>query len=152
MTLSLKTGEVIRDEIFRHRPLDLKNDSIRLIGVLPDFSVDGLIICEIWQTTIKSEYQCLSYRWGSHKGPKTILIWDIQSSGTGRKKFKIGRNLHSFLHAIRGLEGGVDPYWIDAMCIHQQNGIRNHQLRQMGKIYSQTRRVIVWLGNYPQKF
>jgi hypothetical protein len=147
------TNHVMHDENFRYRPLDLEKDSIRLIKVLPDLSDDGLIICEISHTTIKSKYQCLSYRWGSQKSPKTILIQDIPNTDSTKKRFQVGRNLYSFLNAARGLQDGAGPYWIDAMCIDQQNvSERNHQVRQMGKIYSQTQGVVVWLGNYPQKF
>jgi hypothetical protein len=38
--------------------------------------------------------------------------------------------------------------WIDALCIDQSNAMkRNHQVQQMGLIYSQAERVMVWLGN-----
>jgi hypothetical protein len=37
--------------------------------------------------------------------------------------------------------------WIDALCINQQDiNERNHQVNQMGTIYSQAQRVVAWLG------
>jgi hypothetical protein len=38
-------------------------------------------------------------------------------------------------------------YWIDALCINQQdNAEKSHQVAHMGAIYSNARRVAVWLG------
>ncbi|KAJ9604268.1 hypothetical protein H2200_011102 [Cladophialophora chaetospira] len=40
-----------------------------------------------------------------------------------------------------------EPFWIDAICIDQQSiRERNHQVQQMGQIYSGASEVIVWLG------
>jgi hypothetical protein len=39
------------------------------------------------------------------------------------------------------------PFWIDALCIDQENHIeRNHQVERMGRIYSAAERVYAWLG------
>jgi hypothetical protein len=63
----------------------------------------------------------------------------------------IRRNL---LHALQHLRHAVEysslekrMLWIDAICIDQQNvGERNHQVSQMGEIYSNAQRVVIWLG------
>ncbi len=45
------------------------------------------------------------------------------------------------------LESQPRLLWIDALCIHQNDTLeRNHQVNQMGGIYSQARRVVAWLG------
>jgi hypothetical protein len=37
--------------------------------------------------------------------------------------------------------------WVDAVCINQNDfQERNHQVMQMGQIYSKAERVVVWLG------
>jgi hypothetical protein len=72
-------NHIMHDENFRHHPRNLEKDPIRLIKVLPDLPADGLIICEIWHATTRSKHQYVSYRWGSQKDPRTILIRDIQS-------------------------------------------------------------------------
>ncbi|KAH9861047.1 hypothetical protein IAQ61_010783 [Plenodomus lingam] len=43
-----------------------------------------------------------------------------------------------------------DPYWIDAVCIDQNNiEEKNHQVDQMGLIYSNATAVDIWLGRTP---
>jgi len=38
-------------------------------------------------------------------------------------------------------------FWIDALCIDQNNTKeKNHQVKQMGKIYANAYRVVSWLG------
>lgn len=38
--------------------------------------------------------------------------------------------------------------WVDAICINQSNpDEKNHQVRQMYRIYSSASRVLIWLGN-----
>jgi hypothetical protein len=44
-------------------------------------------------------------------------------------------------------QGRTRILWIDAVCINQQDlGKRNHQVMQMGLIYTMSERIIVWLG------
>jgi hypothetical protein len=68
------------------------------------------------------------------------------------KTFSIGQNLFDFLATTRTKATSdvftyLGPYWIDALCINQSNVVeRNHQVRQMGVIYSKAVRVDVWLG------
>lgn len=45
----------------------------------------------------------------------------------------------------------LGPYWIDALSIDQANKLeRNHQVAQMGRIYSNAMAVYLWLGEMPQ--
>jgi Heterokaryon incompatibility protein (HET) len=38
-------------------------------------------------------------------------------------------------------------FWIDALCINQEDvSERNHQVRMIGKIYSQAQGIVAWLG------
>jgi hypothetical protein len=138
---------------FQYRPLDHSQQSIRLIKILPDLSPDGMIMCEMWHATIQSRYQCLSYRWGSPANPRTVLIKDILSASLEERPCTVGQNLHDFLNAARGHAGLGDTFWIDALCIDQNNGPeRNHQVTQMGNIYSQASSVVIWLGNYSKPY
>jgi hypothetical protein len=59
----------------------------------------------------------------------------------------VGKNLHSFLHHARRTLF-FTHLWIDALCIDQGNTAgRNQQVQQMGRIYSLTQTVLVWLGD-----
>ena len=62
--------------------------------------------------------------------------------------FNVTANLHDALKILRpSLGSEVEPMWIDAICINQQDiAERNHQVRQMGKLYMKAGRVITWLG------
>jgi hypothetical protein len=134
---------------FLYRPLDHTNHSLRLIRILPELSPEGYLRCEIWHTTITSQYQCLSYRWGALTDLKTVLIRDKDATQPTEQPCQVGQNLHAFLHAARANPGLADTFWIDALCIDQENvPERNNQVMLMGDIYSQASRVIVWLGNY----
>lgn len=126
---------------FKHNPLDITQPSIRLIRILQKPSREGLIRCEISHTTMDSKYTCLSYCWGELDdggGPFSILI--------NNRRYEVRQNLLKFLHYARTKYDSL--LWIDALCIDQDNTAeRNHQVQQMGKIYSSAKEVLAWLGD-----
>jgi hypothetical protein len=122
---------------FVYQPLDLSQQSIRLIRVLPDLSSDGTIQCEIRHATIESEYSCLSYVWGA-PAERQILIHGQPHS--------IRDNLLSFLQVAQR-KSIAKWLWIDALCIDQSNIVeRTEQVRLMGLIFSHAVEVLSWLG------
>lgn len=127
---------------FRHAPLDHDQNSIRLMKITA-VGNDGQIHCTIIHTTTDyPHYTCLSYCWGSPDATENIFI--------DGKTYTVRRNLHSYLQCIGRFEPDRDYYWIDALCIDQDNPEeRNHQVRLMGSIYSSAARVIAWLGPVP---
>jgi hypothetical protein len=128
-------------ELYEYEPLDQNEESLRLIRLLPTLSKDGLLQCVMVHATIETEYTCLSYVWGkeSVKRKHEILI-------NGRF-YNVQPNLWSFLW-IAGLKYSKTYFWIDALSIAQHNiEERNHQVRQMGRIYSHAQNVVAWLGN-----
>lgn len=92
-------------------------------------------------TTTHEGYNCLSYAWGDSKPEHLLLI--------NGQKFYVKKNLFDFLENTRGQTKYKHvEYWIDALCIDQSNvAERNHQVAQMGMIYSKARHVIAWLGS-----
>ncbi|KAF8853878.1 HET-domain-containing protein, partial [Acephala macrosclerotiorum] len=59
----------------------------------------------------------------------------------------IGTNLWEALYYLAPT-CGARVLWIDAICINQESDVeRNHQVAQMGRIYSTTETVVVWLGS-----
>ncbi|KAF2678775.1 hypothetical protein K458DRAFT_316272, partial [Lentithecium fluviatile CBS 122367] len=160
---------------FKHDPIDIngRHDSIRLVKVLPDLSREGFIQCQLrahsfppaswdschttedfddepWDPTDYSAdpndwdidvpvYKCLSYTWGP---PQEDCIIKING-----RVLLIRRNLWEFLCVAQDQYSG-QAFWIDALCIGQTNTVeRNHQVKQMGRIYSRAQMVYVWLGN-----
>ncbi|KAF3003573.1 hypothetical protein E8E13_006490 [Curvularia kusanoi] len=135
---------------FTYEPLDTTQQSIRLISVDPELSPEGFVQCSIRHTTIDAQYNCLSYRWGPPDLSNTLII--------NGQALSINGYLHDFLAEVRTftyqapnqslMSNLRNSLWIDAVCIDQKSTIeRNHQVGQMGKIYSNACKVIMWLGN-----
>jgi len=127
----------------QHKPLDHTKPSIRLVSLRPHLSRDGLVQCDITRNTIRAPYTCLSYRWGAPE-PSGV----IRMNG---KLFNVRQNLLDFLCMARQNEEAKTVYWIDALCIDQSNvSEKNHQVAQMGQIYSWAACVYIWLGARPE--
>ncbi len=87
--------------------------------------------------TEKPQYEALSYMWGS-KETKSIHM--------SENSYEVRVNLWDALEHMRLID---EPriIWIDAICINQHDiNERNHQVSQMGKIFMNASRVVVWLG------
>ncbi|KAH7085255.1 heterokaryon incompatibility protein-domain-containing protein [Paraphoma chrysanthemicola] len=120
---------------FQHTPLDLSQNTIRVVEVLP-LGTDGLVRCRVRHTTIESEYTCLSYVWGDADDSHTIHM-------NGQP---FPRNL-GWHNSAFSFEAATKALWIDALCIDQgNNNERNHQVQQMGSIFRQAQRVLAWTG------
>jgi hypothetical protein len=93
---------------------------------------------------VDAVYTCLSYRWGDPDPSRNILV--------NGKPFTVRQNLFDFLTMVQtkaaaGIPGVLGPYWIDALSIDQLNvPERNHQVAQVGKIFSNAVNVYLWLG------
>ena len=162
-------GTASAESLFVHDPLPHDAPSLRLIEIFP-LSEDGIVRCQIRNRRIdqiKTKYTCLSYVWGSTDATQRIII--------NGKPFHVQRNLWDFLHAASCLKARLHPsastplhrfreglpfdnesyaqnvlrtFWIDALSIDQNNTLeRNHQVQQMGQIYSNARDIIAWMGN-----
>jgi ribosomal protein S27AE len=146
---------------FIHKPLQLDIPSIRLIELHPSDD-DNDIKCSIRHVTLElppcydpqihdpiaGRYTCLSYVWGPADKTRWITV--------NGKLFEVRMNLWNFLRAASSLRARDkhDPdlwykaLWIDAMCIDQENSLeRNHQVQQMGRIYSSAIEVTAWMGD-----
>jgi hypothetical protein len=124
--------------LFEHKPLDETQSSIRLVTLSSELAADGSIQCYISHSTLdRASYVCLSYRWG----PSDDVV-RIHINGA---PFYLRRNVVDFLDLVRKMP--MTFYWIDALCIDQANlAERNHQVAQMGQIFSKAFLVYIWLG------
>ncbi|CAE7187963.1 HET-domain-containing protein [Pyrenophora teres f. teres] len=129
-----------RTSDFQHEPLDYTRGAIRLLKVLPDLSRSGLIQCEIWHDMVSAKYTCLSYVWGSEALQEEVLI--------NGKRCWVRENLWNFMRVARTKYANPPrTFWVDALCIDQGSVLeKNHQVAQMGSIYSKAIEVITWLG------
>ena len=117
----------------------LKDGQVRLITLLPgDEATD--IKCRMRTAALSDNplYEALSYQWCVDWRDDKILLHG--------RKFHVRYNL---LAALRHLRHPVNPrvLWIDAICINQSDLVeKKGQIEQMGQVYSQASRVVVWLG------
>ncbi len=87
----------------------------------------------------KPTYEALSYVWGPENVIHPIVI-------NGYNVY-VRQNMWLAMQHLRS-DTEVRVLWIDATCINQQNiHERNHQVTQMGMIYHQATKVIIWLGS-----
>jgi hypothetical protein len=120
---------------YRYDPLP-HQDSIRLIkicAVYPELS------CEIKTVRLSDtpSYEALSYCWGS-PGQQVPVTCNTAS-------FYVSPGLSKgLIQLYRYRQTGW--FWIDQMCIHQEDGTeRTHQVRLMKSIYQQAIRTVIWL-------
>lgn len=131
---------------FAYSSLDTTHPSIRLVRLIAGH---GPIQCELFDSflppagseahlTTTVPYEALSYTWGGTEKTDTIVA---NGSSLG-----VTRNLYLALSYLRR-EDADRILWVDAICIDQENAKeRNHQVRQMARIYESADAVILWLG------
>lgn len=98
------------------------------------------ISCSLEQYCVASalDYEAISYVWGDPTETCNIIC-----SG---QQLAVTKSLHSALCRFR-FASQKRTLWADAICINQQDlGERSAQVSIMGKIYSQARQVLIWLG------
>ncbi|KAI1773235.1 heterokaryon incompatibility protein-domain-containing protein [Hypoxylon cercidicola] len=137
---------------FSHEPLQGARD-IRLVRILP--RTDNRYGFELELSTISLDnpipYVALSYTWdAAEMDPKTGDVeptseFEVECHGG---HITVAENLLDFLHhARRNANTSEKYYWIDQICINQNDLTeRSSQVTMMGAIYKAARNVYVWLG------
>jgi hypothetical protein len=123
-----------------YTPLNGLETLFRLVSILPSPSFESEIQCTLITTPIDPapSYEALSYCWGDFHVTENIIVSNHPFNAT-----------KSLASALRRLRPSDKPrmMWIDAICINQADiQERNHQVRQMQKIYQDAEQVVVWLG------
>ena len=111
----------------------------RLVKIQPG-NPSNIIQCELGIVDLKYRppYEALSYVWGNPE-----LCVNIICNGHPKS---VTSNLGAALRRLR-YQDEERTFWIDALCINQENSNeRSQQVAYMKEIYSQARRVVVWLG------
>ncbi|KAF4958299.1 hypothetical protein FGADI_2465 [Fusarium gaditjirri] len=126
---------------FKYKPISLAGSAFRLLRLLK--GDNDPIQCQLFESKLASpeyvrDYAALSYTWGSASRPCDIMI--------NGSKMTVTKNAYLALRDLRHKEKDR-VLWIDALCIDQNNDVeRGQQVQQMGSIYSEAERVIIWLG------
>jgi Heterokaryon incompatibility protein (HET) len=126
---------------FPYRTLDPSNKEIRLLSIQPEQDRSAPIRCRIQHARLQDsgEYVALSYTWGDPQQTRPIYLNEF--------KVEVTINLEEFLREIHSSDGGRTMFWIDAVCINQQDlAERSSQVLIMKDIYSNAQKVIAWLG------
>lgn len=123
--------------------LDLSKSQIRLFHLQPRCPEDdSKIKCSLHLANLDDEsclYKALSYEWGDSTNV-TFEGW------IDNHRVPVRKNLWLALWQLRD-ENGVEIFWVDAICINQDNVYeRNHQVKQMKRIYETAQLVVVWIG------
>ena len=140
--------------MFKHTPFDLNQASIRLLKILP-LDEEGNVHCNVRNGDMNEDYTCIYYVW--------VPSPETERSFLNGRAFLVRKNIYDFLvkaaspklrstdidaetgsHQKPLLFGDVaQSLWIDALYIDQQSTLeKNHQVQQMGKIFSKAQRVI----------
>ncbi|KAH8900709.1 HET-domain-containing protein [Thozetella sp. PMI_491] len=121
----------------RYRPLE--DGCIRLLSLQPSTDSEAKVECNLAPAKIiERAYEALSYVWGQEEA--------IHSISVNGEAVLVRPNLYTALKELR-LTDEPRILWVDSICINQLDiGERNHQVRQMGLIFSTAIQVVVWLG------
>jgi hypothetical protein len=121
-------------------------DEFRLLCLSPavDSGYHVHATLETYRHDCCPEYETVSYTWGAEEGDSTLCCpayigpyWDVLLQT---------RNCWAMLHYMRPWRG-IRIVWVDAICISQNNVIeRQDQVAKMGRIYEESLRVFVYLG------
>lgn len=124
----------------------IQSDQIRLIylAAVEDDDSPVHVILEVYDLENCPEYEAVSYTWGGENGDNVrscpVYIgsfWDVLFQT---------KNCWEMLRFMRPPRD-ARTFWVDAICIDQINVLeRNAQVANMGRIYSQCSRVVLYLG------
>ncbi|CZR54897.1 uncharacterized protein PAC_04782 [Phialocephala subalpina] len=131
---------------FKYTPLKNPATDLRLVLIVPARKQDHLscILNSIPDGHLQ-KYQALSYTWGEGTTKVQILL--------NGQRFMATPNLATALRSMRCETEAEDnkqlPFWIDAICINQEDSAeRDEQVRRMKSIYQHAQQVVIWLGDY----
>lgn len=91
------------------------------------------------------QYSAVSYRWEFDLAERLI----IKSSSSARASYvPISRSMQVMLKHFRKCHK-QQYLWVDAICLNQEDEMEKAvQVGLMGEIYSQAKKVHIWLGSY----
>ncbi|KAJ0115657.1 hypothetical protein J7T55_010480 [Diaporthe amygdali] len=128
---------------FKHDPLPDPAKYIRLLEILDNNNSQiTQIACRLtkWRADSLPSYHAISYTWGEAESNTVILI--------NGKPFTVRTNCEFVLKQARW-HGKSQYYWVDAVCIDQENlEEKSRQVLMMGTIYKQAEHVLACVGDH----
>jgi hypothetical protein len=132
-----------------YKALDRSQPSIRLLEIQPSSEPGDVVECQLLTVSLekKPKYTALSYVWGADEGKKTIILDGTPVSVTQNLEAALSHLRNVVVPNTRSWPWTKPRFWADAICINQLDVLeRNHQVQQMGAVYSKASLVIAWLG------
>lgn len=120
---------------------------MRLLRIVAASNEEETISCETIHVLFgeKRKFEALSYRWGESMSELPILLNGVE--------IKVRQNLSDALCMLRRRAGPEKLYWIDALCINQDDvAERNLHLQLMRSIFFRAYTVLVWLGKMHDQY
>ena len=137
----MDSSNVVSSKRYRHRPLDRAKQEIRLLTIEPE-TVDGQLALKLEDVSLEDaddDYDAISYTWGTSAAEHPVFV--------ERQLFYIRENASRFLWHCQRVRLPVERFWIDAICINQEDNVKKSwQVAMMDQIYSKACRTLVWLG------
>lgn len=122
---------------FTYERLNYSRNEVRYLQILPQ--PGAVIQCRLDHKPLEPGHICLSHRWSDKSATREIFIND--------RPYAVSANIWHFLDIARHKFKQEDRFWIDAICIDQQNVLeKNRQVPLMGNIYRSAKLVVSWLG------
>ena len=116
--------------------------SFRIISVVPQPTGQVPFTISLLETSFENDvsFRAVSYTWDG-QCPDSTIICD-------GKQLDVTLNVLKILSIVAlDVEEGECLLWVDSICIDQSStSDKNHQVPQMGKIYSRASSVLIWLG------
>jgi hypothetical protein len=131
-----------------YKPLNPARNEIRLLRLRPARAASkARVICTLETVSLDGspEFHALSYARGDVSVRRPVVVNGIETTITS--------NLHDALVELRArsyhdVDLSKTSVWIDALCINQEDLLeRGHQVKLMREVFTQARRVLIWLGN-----
>ena len=123
-----------------YKPLNVERREIRLLHIKPSLGLYEQPQCFLKIVSLDDDpqFEALSYAWGDARVTRPIRLENREWHATV--------NLEAGLRNLRSPSEDM-VIWVDALCIDQRSiDERNSQVLLMKTIYSNAKRVKVWLG------
>ncbi|KAK5080729.1 hypothetical protein LTR05_008434 [Lithohypha guttulata] len=133
---------------YAYRLIGVRIPTIRLVRITGRRE-DGSVLLQLEcfpLADVIDKYIAISYTWGLDNKIRRVWI--------GTKYVVIRENIWQFLlHCAQHQHIVSDSWlWIDSICINQTNTAeKNRQVQLMGRIFSGTAHVLIWLGSSSQR-
>lgn len=160
-TVTIEAGEDVPDanlsplcDQYRYEPLETE-DTVRILVLEPADHFESPLRCSIYQSrrdpesTSASgcEYSAVSYTWGDCELSHQLFVHGFTVDTQSWRCLPITASVDSLLRHFR-VSYKARMLWIDAICLNQKDETeKTQQIPLMGRIYSDAKRVHIWLGN-----